>query len=151
MNGKKDEDFALFSRTVKKRVAVISWVLPGVVSHLNDPPLYLAVAWWAFYKREAVSRNEISKAFQITPQQAGDTMEYILRKRTDFIKSKRVTNHELNERMLIVTDIIKCEKPIKTLRQRREEKKTVNKKKTKTEDLKMAKAFLLSRKMGEKI
>jgi hypothetical protein len=143
----------VLERSIKKKVSEISWRLPSIISHLTDPPLYLAVAWWAYYNQSAVSRMEISRVFRITPQQAGDTMEYILRKRTDFIKSHRVTDHTTNERKIIVTDITSVSDEFKKsiASRKKVDKEKINNSKERQEELSSIRNRLISRKIGHKI
>ncbi|EMP2221596.1 hypothetical protein RJO47_000337 [Enterobacter hormaechei] len=55
-----------------------SWVLPAEVCWLGEPALWLAVAWWARLSGRPVSVTEISCAFRISTQRAGDAVSYIL-------------------------------------------------------------------------
>lgn len=65
------------------------FTLPRCLSHLVNPPLYIAVAHWGLLKKTPFSRDDISQAFRITPRRAADVMTYIQREHGDVITCVR--------------------------------------------------------------
>jgi len=77
--------------------------LPECLSHLGDPPLYLAVAWWGVLIGRGITREDISLAFRIPPRRAADVMSYISRDRGDIITCVRRIDREAGRRSLVLT------------------------------------------------
>lgn len=77
--------------------------LPACLVHLNDPPLYIAVAWWGLLSGRGMTREDISQAFRIPLRRAADVMAYISRDRCDVITCERRVIHNGNRRSLILT------------------------------------------------
>jgi hypothetical protein len=55
------------------------WTLPASLSHLNSPPLWLAVAWWGALSGKPMTRSDVSETFRITQRRAGDVLNYLFR------------------------------------------------------------------------
>ncbi|CAI1210392.1 TPA: CaiF/GrlA family transcriptional regulator [Serratia liquefaciens] len=77
--------------------------LPARLAHLNDPPLYMAVAWWGLLTGQGMTREYISQTFRIPPRRAADVMTYISRERSDVINSERHFLREAGRRSLVLT------------------------------------------------
>lgn len=63
--------------------------LPECLTHLIDPPLYLAVAHWGLLTASPLSRALVSETFRISERRAADVLNYIARERHDIIDCKR--------------------------------------------------------------
>lgn len=85
-NNKLDSQQA---RIIKKQSNHDDYYLPRCLSHLNNPPLYLAVAHWGLIKKDGMSREDISQAFRISPRRAADIMNYIYNDRQAVITSQK--------------------------------------------------------------
>ncbi|WP_181012951.1 CaiF/GrlA family transcriptional regulator [Citrobacter amalonaticus] len=65
------------------------YYLPACLSHLQNPPLWLAVARWGLLIGEMISRNDIAQAFHISLRRAADIMTYITCERQDVVKATK--------------------------------------------------------------
>ncbi|OCQ54167.1 DNA-binding transcriptional activator CaiF [Photorhabdus australis subsp. thailandensis] len=82
--------------------------LPVCLSHLNDTPLYMAVAYWGLLKGRAFTKSEISQVFRVSESRAKDVMNYIYNERRDVISCEKVFFREKQRSrrlMLIVTAV----------------------------------------------
>lgn len=70
------------------------FLLPACLGHLNDPPLYLAVAYWGLVTGSPLSRAIVSETFRISERRAADVMSYISRERCDVIDCERKITRE---------------------------------------------------------
>lgn len=52
--------------------------LPEVISHLDEPSFYMAVAWWGLLRGKAFTRDDVAKAFRVTARRAADVMTYLV-------------------------------------------------------------------------
>lgn len=87
------------------------FTLPRCLSHLVNPPLYIAVAHWGLLKKTPFSRDDISQAFRITPRRAADVMSYIQREHTDVITCVRhlqVSSAGIRNLTLQVTGVVEA-------------------------------------------
>ncbi|MBB1584999.1 CaiF/GrlA family transcriptional regulator [Serratia sp. OS31] len=66
------------------------YCLPQEIAYLGAPALYLAVAHWAILRGGAVTREDISRAFKISPAQATGVLNYIHRDKKETILSRKV-------------------------------------------------------------
>ncbi|NHB93681.1 CaiF/GrlA family transcriptional regulator [Photorhabdus cinerea] len=83
--------------------------LPACLSHLNDTPLYMAVAYWGLLKGRGFTKREISQVFRVTERRATDVMNYIYNERRDVIACEKVFFREKQgsrRLMLIVTAVV---------------------------------------------
>lgn len=76
--------------------------LPACLTHLVDPPLYMAVAWWGLLTGQGMTREDISQTFRIPPRRAADVMSYISRERCDVITCERRIVREVGRRSLML-------------------------------------------------
>ncbi|HEJ7994289.1 TPA: CaiF/GrlA family transcriptional regulator [Serratia liquefaciens] len=76
--------------------------LPACLTHLIDPPLYMAVAWWGLLTGQGMTREDISQAFRIPPRRAADVMAYISRERCDVITCERRIVRAIGRRSLML-------------------------------------------------
>ncbi|MBS9438305.1 CaiF/GrlA family transcriptional regulator [Photorhabdus noenieputensis] len=84
--------------------------LPVCLSHLNDTPLYMAVAYWGLLKGRGFTKSEISQVFRVSERRARDVMNYIYNERRDVISCEKVffrEKHGSRRLMLIVTAVVK--------------------------------------------
>ncbi|EYU15379.1 MULTISPECIES: CaiF/GrlA family transcriptional regulator [Photorhabdus] len=84
--------------------------LPVCLSHLNDTPLYMAVAYWGLLKGRGFTKSEISQVFRVSERRARDVMNYIYNERSDVISCEKVffrEKHGSRRLMLIVTAVAK--------------------------------------------
>lgn len=51
--------------------------LPGIISHLEEPSFYIAVAWWGKLTGRPFSREDVAQAFRVTARRAADVMTYL--------------------------------------------------------------------------
>ena len=65
------------------------WHLPECLSHLVSPSLWLAVACWGLQRGVPVTRDDIARAFRISPRRAADVMTYITDDRSDVVKVEK--------------------------------------------------------------
>ncbi|WP_329911721.1 CaiF/GrlA family transcriptional regulator [Serratia quinivorans] len=73
------------------------------MAYLDQPALYLAVAYWAMALGRGVSREEIAQAFRITAHRAADVMNYILNARQDVVScSRQLLNSGRGQRQLLL-------------------------------------------------
>lgn len=52
--------------------------LPEVISHLDEPSFYMAVAWWGLLRGKPFTRDDVAKAFRVTARRAADVMTYLV-------------------------------------------------------------------------
>lgn len=51
--------------------------LPEIISHLEEPTFYIAVAWWGKLTGRSFSREDVAQAFRVTDRRAADVMTYL--------------------------------------------------------------------------
>lgn len=51
--------------------------LPAIISHLEEPSFYIAVAWWGKLTGRPFSREDVAQAFRVTARRAADVMTYL--------------------------------------------------------------------------
>lgn len=63
-----------------------TWCLPPGMDIEEGAPLWLAVALWALGQARAVTREDISQAFSVSPRRAADVLTYIISERSDLVQ-----------------------------------------------------------------
>lgn len=51
--------------------------LPAIISHLEEPSFYIAVALWGKLTGRPFSREDVAQAFRVTARRAADVMTYL--------------------------------------------------------------------------
>lgn len=70
----------LLEQTLKNRQKHRLPRMPASIRHLGPLPLYRAVAWWGLYLAREFDRDDICRAFQISPRQASNVICYLCRR-----------------------------------------------------------------------
>ncbi|MEB7742579.1 CaiF/GrlA family transcriptional regulator [Escherichia coli] len=68
-----------------------SFRIPTAVSDLNEQPLYIIVASWAFRVNKLLTTEAITREFLLTQRRATDIMHYIVHEGARYIKSEQIT------------------------------------------------------------